>query len=373
MKAKKKLITIIPDAQNISLIKDVGMIPYYMFKENLYDSTISFYKKKEDLPNYSSQLNGLKYLRIHKIFNNEATNLLLFLLRYLFTFDVVILFHPDPYKVLVANIIKLLTFNKIKFYFKMDLDDRIYEQPIGTNSISGKVKKILCDRIDLFSVESEEVRDYLNNNTYYQSVKYIPNGYHIQDSGTATQKKERIFLTVGRLGTHQKNTETLLEAFAQVGEHVDWKLVLVGEVDISFNDYIKAYYEKYPWAYQKVTFTGPIYDRKELMSIYQKSAVFVLSSRYESFGLVFLEAMSQGCYILSTKLSPVKSIIVNNELGRLYAVEAKEELANYMRQIIDDKIIIPDPKDIQDYVKKYYSWSVIVNKMKFYLDNSSIS
>lgn len=35
--------------------------------------------------------------------------------------------------------------------------------------------------------------------------------------------------------------------------------------------------------------------QKDMESLYKKSEIFVLSSRYEAFGLVLIEAMSQGC------------------------------------------------------------------------------
>ncbi|MQP30165.1 glycosyltransferase [Sphingobacterium faecium] len=310
---------------------------------------------------------------MNNYFNHELLNIFFFLLKNLFRFDVIMLFHPNPYKLLMANIIKVLSFNKIKFYFKMDADHRIIDQNLDTQSLSGKIKKKLCRRVDLFSVESQEVCNYLNKYSYYDAVRYIPNGCVTSDISSNKIHKQNTFLTVGRLGTYQKDTETLLEAFGVIGQNTDWRLVLVGTIEDSLQDYIKHYFQKYPWAMDKVDILGPIYDRNELLHIYQKSAVFVLSSRYESFGLVLLEAMSQGCYILSTALSPSKDIIADNSLGALYSVESKAELAHLMKQVIQREIVLPEAHLVQEYIKKNYSWSIIVNHIASYLDYEIIS
>lgn len=370
---KKKFLCLFPTGEDIVLVKDVGMIPYYLFKRGHFDSYISFYKSEEELPYLKSELKGLKYIQMTKYFNHELLNIFIFLIRNLFKFDVIMLFHPNPYKVLMANVIKVLSFNRIKFYFKMDADHRVIEQKLDKQRLSGRIKQFLCKRIDLFSAESQEVRQYLNEHSYYNAVEYIPNGCVISDISSDVQHKEHVFLTVGRLGTYQKDTETLLEAFSMSCQHTDWKLMLVGTIEDSFNNYLKDYFLKYPWTVEKVDILGPIYDRDKLNAIYQKSAVFVLSSRYESFGLVLLEAMSQGCYILSTSLSPSKDILATNKLGILYPIEGKLELASLMKKVIQQEIVLPEAEFVHHYVKENYSWSIIVNRIASYLDHKTIS
>ena len=45
---------------------------------------------------------------------------------------------------------------------------------------------------------------------------------------------------------------------------------------------------------------GPIYDKPLLQSIYQQCSVFAMPSKKETFGLVYLEALSQGLRVLYT-------------------------------------------------------------------------
>ena len=369
----KKFICLFPTGEDIVLVKDVGMIPYYMAKDGYYDAYISFYKAKEELSYLESDLKGLKYVRMKNFFNNELFSIFFFLVKNLFRYDVVMLFHPTPYKMLMANLFKVLSFNKIKFYFKVDADHRIVEQNLYKQTWNSKIKLLLSKRIALFSAESREVCHYLNEQSYYHNVKYIPNGCVISDNLADSIKKEKIFLTVGRLGTYQKDTETLMEAFSLSCQYTDWRLVLVGAREEAFDQYLKTYFQKHPWASERVDILGPIYDREKLTDIYKRSAVFVLSSRYESFGLVLLEAMAQGCYILSTNLSPSKDILSDNKLGMMYPVEGRESLAELMQKVMTNQNILPEPQYVHDYVMKNYSWHIVVDKIVSYLNNTTIS
>lgn len=94
--------------------------------------------------------------------------------------------------------------------------------------------------------------------------------------------------------------------------------------------------------------------RKDIEELYKKSSIFVLSSRYEGFGLVLIEAMSQGCApvacdykgrqaeILSLsgderrKTKDEKSGIEITENGILCEPDNVEALASAMRKMIKD-------------------------------------
>ena len=57
--------------------------------------------------------------------------------------------------------------------------------------------------------------------------------------------RKNIILTVGNLGTYEKATDVLLEAFAMYAvrsKNTDWSLRLIGTVDESFRDCIVDYY-----------------------------------------------------------------------------------------------------------------------------------
>lgn len=67
---------------------------------------------------------------------------------------------------------------------------------------------------------------------------------------------------------------------------------------------------------KNVTFTGRL-SNDEVLKEMRKSDVFILPSVSETFGMVYLEAMSQGCITVCTKDDGIDGIIKNGENGFL--------------------------------------------------------
>lgn len=70
----------------------------------------------------------------------------------------------------------------------------------------------------------------------------------------------------------------------------------------------------------------------------QRSDVFVLSSRWEGFGNVLVEAMACGCPVVSTNCpSGPAEILGNGEYGILVPVEDVEKMAKSIIKILTNK------------------------------------
>ena len=119
----------------------------------------------------------------------------------------------------------------------------------------------------------------------------INNPLNITEMRFDKPKEEKIILAVGRLDK-QKGFDRLIKAFSHL-ERKDWKLAIVGEgsersnlekliYDLNLEDYIS------------------LPGRTETIEKwYQKSPIFVLSSRMEGFPNVLCEAMAYGCACVS--------------------------------------------------------------------------
>ena len=67
MKQKPTFVTIFTDTENFHLVKDVGQLPYFMFKTQGYDAELISYKKNEEYPNLNNEVKGLKMKFIFQI------------------------------------------------------------------------------------------------------------------------------------------------------------------------------------------------------------------------------------------------------------------------------------------------------------------
>lgn len=113
-------------------------------------------------------------------------------------------------------------------------------------------------------------------------------------------QRKNVILAAGRVDDwHYKGFDVLIRAWAQIVSSSEllvssrgWKLVIAG---VWRNPGTRTYLDgiaKECGVLDKIEYTGFVEDMQKL---YAESSIFVLSSRYEGFGLVLIEAMSQGC------------------------------------------------------------------------------
>lgn len=90
---------------------------------------------------------------------------------------------------------------------------------------------------------------------------------------------------------------------------------------------------------QKVVFSGKV-DNHALSQAYQACDVFVAPSRYESFGLIFIEAMSYGKPVIGCSVGGVPEIIINNYNGLFAEAGDAQSLADKIISLVDDAALM---------------------------------
>lgn len=75
-------------------------------------------------------------------------------------------------------------------------------------------------------------------------------------------------------------------------------------------------------------------DKENLLKYYRESDIFVMPSKHETFGLVYLEAMSQGLPLIYTRGQGFDGRFKEGEVGFSVKYDDSEEIASNIRKII---------------------------------------
>ncbi|MDX1664110.1 MAG: glycosyltransferase [Candidatus Promineifilaceae bacterium] len=99
---------------------------------------------------------------------------------------------------------------------------------------------------------------------------------------------------------------------------------------LSYPAYFKA---RYPHCVDRVTFTGAVSD-EVLQQHYQQCDLFVAPSLYESFGLIYLEAMNYAKPVIGCRAGGVPEVINDGNDGLLVDPASPEQLASAVTQLL---------------------------------------
>jgi glycosyltransferase involved in cell wall biosynthesis len=354
-----------PQAENIHMIKDVGMIAYKLFKLYSYDSTIACYNNDE----YSylkKEVKGLKTDFIDSRYNNEILDGLRYLRLNSKNIEVLQLFHITLRSVFYTFAYKFYN-PKGKIFLKLDCTKELIDVIRALNNLKLKLLKGFLNKINIIGVEQNEIYDELKIilKEYSDRIVLIPNGIDYNSSNKYDNinffDKENIILHVGRLGSPEKATDTLLNAFSKINEieKSGWKISMIGPIEDDFKSFISNYFEKYSYLRSIIQFKGPIYDRDELYEEYKKAKIFCLSSRYESFGIALLEAASFGDVIVSTDVGIAKEL-VSLENGVIVKVGDIDGIADNIKSLMESSCLENLSKTTEKICRDKYDWNSII-------------
>jgi len=122
-----------------------------------------------------------------------------------------------------------------------------------------------------------------------------------------------VLLTVGRLDAAErsKGFDEVLEVMRELPEDVVYVIAGGG------NDFERLQKKAVDLGVaSRVHFTG-LFDEREKPDLYNLADVYVMPSRGEGFGFVFLEAMACGVPVIGSKIDGGREALRNGELGLL--------------------------------------------------------
>lgn len=352
-----RFVTLHPAGVNADLTKDEGQIPFFLCKTQNVDATLvtCHINKSANL----EYVHGLNVKHFPLIINYFLTGVVFIILNAK-KIDWLNIYFAGRQAYIWSKLYKI--FNpKGHVYLKLDMDFKscdLYDRNVTERKIFTKNSEI----VDIISVESIKIKKRIQKYSR-KDILLIRDGFaQLPLQPNISQPRDNMFITVGRLGTLQKGTDILLEAFAESASQHDWKLKLIGNVDANFNSYLKDYFSRYPWLRNRILFVGQITDRKKLYNEYCRARVFILPSRWESFGISAVEALSCGCrLILSDSIPPANEMTCEERFGRIVESENVDMLAKEIAKETQLKYSLKQVIESSIYANELFSWSNITH------------
>lgn len=185
-------------------------------------------------------------------------------------------------------------------------------------------------RFDKFVVLTNEDKGYWGG---LPNIEVIPNAA-IHVSKNDSEVKNKRVIAVGRLD-YQKGFDRLIQAWKLVqhtGRFSDWKLDIFGQGE--WREMLQQMIDKQ--GLQNTVKINP--PTNAILNEYVHSSLLVMSSNYEGFGMVLVEAMSCGVPVISfdCKCGP-KDIIQPGINGLLVPNGDIQALADAMMKVMEDE------------------------------------
>ena len=173
-----------------------------------------------------------------------------------------------------------------------------------------------------------------------------------------TENKKRFrFFSLGFL-SYKKGMDLLIEAFNLGKDKFKDVELLIGGDGEEMNN-LKALIDKYGLN-DNIKLLGEL-NREEVATNMQECDCFILSSRHETFGIVYIEAMNYGKPVIAT-ITGGPDTFIDEKCGLLVENENVEEIEKAMSKMIKDYKKY-DKEYISSFCERNFSEKVVANRL----------
>lgn len=372
---KKYNICVIPayPLENVQLLKDRILIPYVCYR-HFGNSLTIVTQKKEDYP-YLTYLEGAQ---LHVLPCSESLSHMEAAASYVAAnyteIDLLFLFGAR------------LEYTELALQYKALRPDGIIYLKLDMNSgwanalpLDHAPYAAFLDACDIISCEARRLQ-HLICQKWQRTIEYIPNGlyYPLYPSmeDTVYGNKDNLILTVGRIGSVQKNSHVLLYAYAlsYLRFTTPWDLVMIGSVTPEFQEIYDVFCREFPEIALHVHLTGSISDKAQLHAYYRRAKIFALTSQMEGGSPnVYAEAAGFGCTILTTDIDCAQDMTDHERLGRI--VKDSENIPAYAQALsalcADQVYLEQNFTAIREYIHHYFDYDHIAERLRLIIEDAA--
>ena len=193
-----------------------------------------------------------------------------------------------------------------------------------------------------------------------KKIEIIPNGIDAEWLENMNYKKKYLYkkqeiklIFVGEIKKN-KNLHNLIDAvqiLTKRGYNV--ALTVIGEGSGKYEEKVK---KKVCIENGKITFKGYISDKKSLIENYRNSDIFVMPSFKETFGLVYIEALTQGLPVIYSEGQGIHGYHEEGEIGFSVNPYNSIDIATKIEKVIENYEVISS-KTLE--AAKRFNWTDI--------------
>ena len=370
---KLRYTCILLNAEMMHLYKDPCSLAYYLAESGAWESTVVYFGPHELHHKDFEEKVRLVYLGDTGIYKKNYRIAQKYVKEHALDMDVIMVFN-------YGTVSYGLTRTAIKYnpdvvtYCKLDMSDGGFSH-FNARSLWRKLMSIgelvKSRHIDLFTVESKAFyKELLKQPVFKNKLEYLPNG--VSEIGVDLPaldriKKEKIIVTIGRLGTHQKNNELLLEAIKLLQNRKpalveEWHFVFAGPANESFQRSVMVFKQEFPQLADRISLTGHLDTRTELYEICARAKIICMTSRWESFGIATVEGMYFGCCPVITDYGGVAHDIVPFDVPWGKVVEQKAEaVAEALERFMANDSLEELNRQVCEFARDKFNYRMLAN------------
>ena len=181
--------------------------------------------------------------------------------------------------------------------------------------MTNAVRNLVCTSLNIEKSKTSILGNRVNTNQFKEL-----NTAAVKEVRQIISGKDKFILHIGRK-THQKNIDTLIHALKYLPEN--YKIIFVGQGNSEPYQVLAS-----ELGVGKNCIWIPKVENSKLPYWYNACDLFCVPSRWEGFGVVFIEAAACKCLMLTSNIAPMNEIFLKDEAILIDNYENPKEVAD---------------------------------------------
>ena len=361
--------------------QDSGMFLYTLAKDFNWESTYIFYKTRLDDTVWNDTfLRYVKPICLGKTngsdYKKKISLAKQFIKDHIQEYDAIMLFHYGSTAWKLARLCKKYNPNVV-VYIKLDMGIGGFNHFCNNGpfqNLKNWFEKLKSTYVDIFTVETKSYYEELKKISVFKNrIEYLPNGVSLIDidvDSIDVLPKENSIVTIGRLGTPEKNSPLLLKAIEKLPESLvrQWKFLLIGPSTQEFIDEVHQFKISHPNIADSIVMVGSVTDRNELYTYGRKAKIICMTSRSEGACISTLEAMYFGAYPIITNYSDFALDTTNmGTYGIIVENGNADELVQQLSKAMKNDDLSINCNESQSYARSIFNYHELAHKLDLVL------